>query len=169
MLAAIAVLVSAPSAFACDIPARLQTIDPRGYHDDASGYADAVKPMRGFVSRPNTAAGEGDWPCASNLLDNWARADALMRRISDYQGYYERSWMGTDFAMVTCICRPAFATKTGRASQRSIHGSNESLPRRTLRHLPLRSQRRLASPFHTAIVRLDPFSRALACHSSLTA
>ncbi|SMF98957.1 mannuronate-specific alginate lyase [Burkholderia singularis] len=108
VLAAIVVLVSAPSAVACDIPAPLQTIDPPGYYDDASGYAQAVKPMRDFVSRLNTAAGEGDWPCALNLLDNWARADALMGRISGYQGYYERSWAGTDFAMVILHMPPGF-------------------------------------------------------------
>ncbi|MGV2288203.1 mannuronate-specific alginate lyase [Trinickia sp. YCB016] len=100
MLAAIAVIVIASSARACEIPAPVNTIDPPGYYDDASGYADAVKPMRNFVSRLNTAAGKGDWPCALSLLDSWAQADALMGHISGYQGYYERSWAGTDFAMV---------------------------------------------------------------------
>ncbi|WP_223258539.1 alginate lyase family protein [Trinickia symbiotica] len=100
VLAAIAVLVTAPSVRACDIPAAVQTIDPPGYYDDASGYAEAVKPMRNFVSRLNTAAGKGDWSCALTLLDSWAQSDALMGHISGYQGYYERSWAGTDFAMV---------------------------------------------------------------------
>ncbi len=108
VLAAIAMVATAPSARACDIPASVQTIDPPGYYDDASGYAEAVKPMRNFVSRLNAAADKGDWTCALNLLDAWARDDALMGHISGYQGYYERSWAGTDFAMVILRMPQAF-------------------------------------------------------------
>ncbi|WP_342706294.1 mannuronate-specific alginate lyase [Burkholderia arboris] len=89
-----------PPARACDIPPAVTTIDPPGYYDDAAGYARAVKPMRDFIARLNTAADHGDWSCASSLLESWAQADALMGRISGYQGHYERSWAGTDFAMV---------------------------------------------------------------------
>ncbi|MEN2470393.1 mannuronate-specific alginate lyase [Burkholderia sp. GS2Y] len=95
-----AIFCAVPSAHACDIPAAVTTIDPPGYYDDAAGYARAVKPMRDFISRLNTAADKGDWSCALSLLESWAQADALMGRISGYQGYYERSWAGTDFAMV---------------------------------------------------------------------
>ncbi|RXV65786.1 poly(beta-D-mannuronate) lyase [Burkholderia stabilis] len=95
-----AIFCAVPSAHACDIPAAVTTIDPPGYYDDAAGYARAVKPMRDFISRLNTAADKGDWACALSLLESWAQADALMGRISGYQGYYERSWAGTDFAMV---------------------------------------------------------------------
>lgn len=87
-------------ARACDIPAAVTTIDPPGYYDDAAGYARAVKPMRDFIARLNASADQGDWSCAASLLESWARADALMGRITGYQGYYERSWAGTDFAMV---------------------------------------------------------------------
>lgn len=89
-----------PPARACDIPAAVTTIDPPGYYDDAAGYARAVKPMRDFISRLNASADKGDWSCAVSLLESWARADALMGRITGYQGDYERSWAGTDFAMV---------------------------------------------------------------------
>ncbi|WP_446902591.1 mannuronate-specific alginate lyase [Burkholderia sp. YIM B11467] len=95
-----AIFCAVPSAHACDIPAAVTTIDPPGYYDDAAGYARAAKPMRDFISRLNTAADKGDWACALSLLESWAQADALMGRISGYQGYYERSWAGTDFAMV---------------------------------------------------------------------
>ncbi|WP_244136935.1 mannuronate-specific alginate lyase [Burkholderia pyrrocinia] len=101
VLLAVGALFGAASASrACEVPAPVRTIDPPGYYDDAAGYARAVKPMRDFVSKLNTAADHGDWPCALTLLDSWAQSDALMGHISGYQGYYERSWAGTDFAMV---------------------------------------------------------------------
>ncbi|MBN3746268.1 mannuronate-specific alginate lyase [Burkholderia sp. Se-20373] len=99
-LAVSALCCAAPPARACDIPAAVTTIDPPGYYDDAAGYARAVKPMRDFISRLNASADKGDWSCAVSLLESWARADALMGRITGYQGDYERSWAGTDFAMV---------------------------------------------------------------------
>lgn len=85
---------------ACDIPAPVKTIDPPGFYDDAEGYAHAVKPMRDFVAHLNASADKGDEACTLDLLESWAKADALMGHISGYQGYYERSWAGTDFAMV---------------------------------------------------------------------
>lgn len=88
------------SARACEIPDPVSTIDPPGFYDDPTGYASAVKPMRDFISRLNTSAGNRDWSCALNQLESWAKADALMGHISGYQGYYERSWAGTDFAMI---------------------------------------------------------------------
>jgi len=56
--------------------------------------------MRAFIAGLNASAEKGDWSCAVALLRSWAAADALMKPISGYQGYYERSWAGTDFAMV---------------------------------------------------------------------
>ena len=87
-------------ASACDVPAPVKSIDPPGFYDDAAGYAQAVKPMRNFIAKLNNAADKGEWPCVLDLLESWARADALMGSISGYQGYYERSWAGTDFAFV---------------------------------------------------------------------
>lgn len=100
LLAASIALGFGRSAHACEVPAPVGTIDPPGYYDDATGYARAVKPMRDFVARLNTSAAKGDWSCALDLLESWAKADALMGHISGYQGYYERSWAGTDFAMI---------------------------------------------------------------------
>ncbi|MCA8256866.1 mannuronate-specific alginate lyase [Burkholderia sp. AU31624] len=99
-LAVSALCCAVPPARACDVPAAVTTIDPPGYYDDAAGYARAVKPMRDFISRLNASADKGDWSCAVSLLESWAQADALMGRITGYQGNYERSWAGTDFAMV---------------------------------------------------------------------
>lgn len=100
LLVAGALFAVVPPAHACDIPAAVTTIDPPGYYDDAAGYARAVKPMRDFIARLNASADKGDWSCAASLLESWAQADALMGPISGYQGYYERSWAGTGFAMV---------------------------------------------------------------------
>ncbi|WP_321852429.1 mannuronate-specific alginate lyase [Burkholderia diffusa] len=100
LLAAAALSCAVPPARACDVPAPVTRIDPPGYYDDAAGYARAVKPMRDFIARLNASADNGDWSCAVTLLESWAQADALMGPISGYQGYYERSWAGTDFAMV---------------------------------------------------------------------
>jgi hypothetical protein len=55
--------------------------------------------MRGFISQLNRSADAGEWSCVLDLLEVWARADALMGAIAGYQGYYERSWAGTDFAL----------------------------------------------------------------------
>lgn len=100
MFAAVSFFATARSAGACEIPVPVTTIDPPGFYDDAAGYARAVKPMRDFIARLNSAADKGDWSCALSLLESWANADALMGHISGYQGYYERSWAGTDLAMV---------------------------------------------------------------------
>lgn len=108
LLAILAAIGATHSVRACEIPAALETIDPPGFYDDATGYARAVKPMREFIGRLNTSADNGDWACSLSLLENWAKADALMGRISGYQGYYERSWAGTDFAMVILRMPRAF-------------------------------------------------------------
>lgn len=85
---------------ACDVPPSVKSIDPPGFYDDAAGYAQAVKPMRDYIAKLNHAADTGQWACTMDLLDGWAREDALMGPISGYQGYYERSWAGADFALV---------------------------------------------------------------------
>jgi poly(beta-D-mannuronate) lyase len=102
-------------AGACELPLPVSTIDPPGFYDDAAGYAQAVKPMRDFVSRLNKSADRNDWSCALALLESWAKADALMGHISGYQGYYERSWAGTDFAMVILRMPPDFVTRNAAA------------------------------------------------------
>ena len=90
----------AQAAGACEIPAPVATIDPPGFYDDAAGYAREAKPMRNFIAKLNASADKSDWSCALDQLQAWAKADALMGRIAGYQGHYERSWAGTDFAMV---------------------------------------------------------------------
>lgn len=102
-------------ASACELPPPVSTIDPPGFYDDAAAYAQAVKPMRDFVSRLNKSADQNDWSCALALLESWAKADALMGHISGYQGYYERSWAGTDFAMVILRMPPDFAARNATA------------------------------------------------------
>ena len=87
------------AARACEIPAPVQTIDPPGFYDAAAGYTRDVKPMRNFIAQLNASADKGDWTCALSQLRTWADADALMGKISGYQGHYERSWAGTDFAL----------------------------------------------------------------------
>ena len=108
-----AVSMASPNAAACEVPAPLKSIDPPGFYDDAAGYAQAVQPMRGFIAKLNKAAEAGDWSCALDLLHGWAGADALMGPISGYQGYYERSWAGTDFAMVLLRMPPAVKAANG--------------------------------------------------------
>ena len=65
-------------AQACDVPAPLKSIDPPGFYDDPTGYTQAVKPMRDYIAKLNHAADSGQWACTMDLLDAWARADALM-------------------------------------------------------------------------------------------
>ncbi|PMS17288.1 poly(beta-D-mannuronate) lyase [Trinickia dabaoshanensis] len=108
LLTALATVGVMQPARACEIPAPVQTIDPPGFYDDAAGYARDVKPMRDFIARLNGAADKADWVCALSLLNSWAKADALMGHISGYQGYYERSWAGADFAMVILRMPPEF-------------------------------------------------------------
>lgn len=99
--AALALSAVAPSAHAaCTVPPPESTIDPPGFYDDPAGYQQAVKPMRAYVSQLNKAAEAGDWACTLDMLEGWAQADALMGPIRGYQGHYERSWAGTDFALV---------------------------------------------------------------------
>jgi poly(beta-D-mannuronate) lyase len=77
----------------------LTSIDVPGFYDDPDGYSRAIAPLHAFINRVNKAADAGDKACLVNLLDGWARADALMAPLAGYQGYYERSWAGTDFAL----------------------------------------------------------------------
>lgn len=107
--------MAARTASACEVPTPLKSIDPPGFYDDPAGYALAAKPMRGFIAQLNQAADAGQWSCAVDLLSGWARADALMGPITGYQGYYERSWAGTDFALV--ILRMPDAVKTAHADR----------------------------------------------------
>ncbi|WP_266168288.1 alginate lyase family protein [Dyella subtropica] len=100
LLAAGISLGASQNASACNVPAPLGTIDPPGFYDDPAGYAQAVKPMRAFISQLNQAADAGQWSCTLDLLQGWAGGNALMGPITGYQGYYERSWAGTDFALV---------------------------------------------------------------------
>ncbi|WP_230473440.1 mannuronate-specific alginate lyase [Dyella choica] len=88
------------TANACEVPAPVKSIDPPGFYDDAAGYARAVQPMRNFIAQLNKSADNGQWSCTVDLLTAWARGNALMGPITGYQGYYERSWAGTDFALV---------------------------------------------------------------------
>ncbi|GLQ89413.1 mannuronate-specific alginate lyase [Dyella flagellata] len=103
------------TAHACEVPAPVKSIDPPGFYDDAAGYASAVKPMRGFIAQLNKSADAGQWSCAVDQLTAWARANALMGPITGYQGYYERSWAGTDFALV--ILRIPTAVKAANAEK----------------------------------------------------
>ncbi len=89
----------AARADACRVPPPISTIDPPGFYDDPGGYSEAIKPLHAFIERVNKAADGGDKACLVELLDTWARANALMAPIKGYQGYYERSWAGTDFAL----------------------------------------------------------------------
>lgn len=98
---AIGLMATSTGAAACEAPSIVKSIDPPGFYDDPAGYSQAVKPMRAFIARLNRASDERDYACVLDLLGTWAQADALMGPIThSYQGYYERSWAGTDFAFV---------------------------------------------------------------------
>jgi poly(beta-D-mannuronate) lyase len=97
---ALALFASFPApARACDVPPPLASIDVPGFYDDPAGYSREIAPLHAFIERVNKAADAGDKTCLLDLLGSWARANALMAPISGYQGYYERSWAATDFAM----------------------------------------------------------------------
>lgn len=115
LIATCALWSSVGTASACETPQPVKSIDPPGFYDDAAGYARAVQPMRGFIAQLNKSADAGEWSCTLDLLYGWARADALMGPISGYQGYYERSWAGTDFALV--ILRMPDTFKAGHAEK----------------------------------------------------
>ena len=89
----------AARADACKVPPPISSIDPPGFYDDSGGYSGAIRPLHAFIGKVNEAADSGDKACLMELLDSWARANALMAPIKGYQGYYERSWAGTDFAL----------------------------------------------------------------------
>ncbi|WP_412474934.1 alginate lyase family protein (plasmid) [Rhizobium sp. WW22] len=86
-------------AEACKVPPPMSAFDPPGFYDDPDGYGRAIKPLHAFIEQVNKAADIGDKACVVALLDTWARANALMGPINGYQGYFERSWAGTDFAL----------------------------------------------------------------------
>ncbi|OJY78651.1 MAG: poly(beta-D-mannuronate) lyase [Rhizobium sp. 60-20] len=101
ILLGIALICSHPffaRADTCKVPPPISAIDPPGFYDDPDGYSEAIKPLHGFIERVNQAADSGDKACLLELLNDWARTNALMAPIKGYQGYYERSWAGTDFA-----------------------------------------------------------------------
>lgn len=100
VLAGLCLLLMMPAAMACDVPPPIAVIDVPGFYDDPAGYGRAIAPLHAFIARVNKASDAGDVSCVSDLLGQWARADALMAPIGGYQGYFERSWAGTDFALV---------------------------------------------------------------------
>lgn len=86
-------------AEACTAPPPISAIDPPGFYDDPDGYGRVIKPLHAFIEKVNKAADSGDKACLVELLDTWAHSNALMSPIKGYQGYYERTWAGTDFAL----------------------------------------------------------------------
>ncbi|GGE98860.1 hypothetical protein GCM10011611_00470 [Aliidongia dinghuensis] len=90
----------------CNVPPPLASVDVPGFYDDPAGYGRAIAPLHAFIEQVNKAADAGDRACLTDLLGTWARADAMMAPIRGYQGYYERSWAGTDFALALLRFRP---------------------------------------------------------------
>ncbi|MGO4711520.1 alginate lyase family protein [Bradyrhizobium sp. 2TAF24] len=95
------------TAPACEVPPPLASVDVPGFYDDPEGYGRAIAPLHAFIDRVNKASDAGDVSCLADLLGQWAHADALMAPLRGYQGYYERSWAGTDFALVLLRIRRA--------------------------------------------------------------
>lgn len=103
VLFGLACLLSFPlaaQATTCKVPPPIYDFDPPGFYDDPNAYSRAIKPLHAFIGQVNQAADSGDKACVITLLDTWAGANALMGPIDGYQGYFERSWAGTDFALV---------------------------------------------------------------------
>ncbi|MGN1289360.1 MAG: alginate lyase family protein [Bradyrhizobium sp.] len=96
---ALACLAEPAAARTCEAPPALTSIDPPGFYQDASGYAEAIKPLHAFIAQVNKAADERDLDCVMDLLASWARGSALLTIGANYQGDFERSWAGTDFAL----------------------------------------------------------------------
>lgn len=86
-------------AGACPVPAPLVALDIPGFYDDPQGYGRAIAPLHAFMERVNRAADARDRACLLDLLGGWARAGALLGPIRGYQGDFERSWAGADFAL----------------------------------------------------------------------
>jgi poly(beta-D-mannuronate) lyase len=100
VLAVLAGLSGLMPARACTVPAPIASISVPGFYDDPDGYSRVIKPLHQYIDAVNHAGDAGDTACLVDLLGQWARADAMMRPIEGYQGYYERSWAGADFALV---------------------------------------------------------------------
>ncbi|WP_050419977.1 alginate lyase family protein [Bradyrhizobium tropiciagri] len=96
---ALACLARPAATRTCEAPPALTSIDPPGIYQDASGYAEAIKPLHAFIAQVNKAADERDLDCVMDLLAGWARGSALLTIGANYQGDFERSWAGTDFAL----------------------------------------------------------------------
>jgi poly(beta-D-mannuronate) lyase len=96
-----ALLCVARSAAArtCEAPPALASIDPPGFYQDGAGYSEAIKPLHAFIAEVNKAADARDADCVMDLLAGWAEGRALLTIGANYQGDFERSWAGTDFAL----------------------------------------------------------------------
>ncbi|GIQ77597.1 alginate lyase family protein [Bradyrhizobium sp. ma5] len=95
----LACLAQPAAARTCEAPPALTSVDPPGFYQNASGYADAIKPLHAFIAQVNKAADERDLDCVMDLLADWASGSALLTIGANYQGDFERSWAGTDFAL----------------------------------------------------------------------
>ena len=95
----LACLAQPAAARTCEAPPALTSVDPPGFYRDAGGYAEAIKPLHAFIAQVNKAADERDLDCVMDLLAGWARGGALLTIGANYQGDFERSWAGTDFAL----------------------------------------------------------------------
>ena len=87
------------AARTCEPPPALTTVDPPGFYQDASGYSEVIKPLHAFITEVNNAADDHDLACVMNLLAGWADGRAMLTIGTNYQGDFERSWAGTDFAL----------------------------------------------------------------------
>ncbi|NEU97264.1 alginate lyase family protein [Bradyrhizobium uaiense] len=113
---AFACLAQPASARTCEAPPALTSVDPPGFYQNASGYAEAIKPLHAFIAQVNKAADERDPDCVMDLLAGWARGNALLTIGANYQGDFERSWAGTDFALAL-LRFPAASTKADHRFQ----------------------------------------------------
>ncbi|WP_342708360.1 alginate lyase family protein [Bradyrhizobium sp. B124] len=95
----LACLAQPAAARTCEAPPALTSVDPPGFYRDAGGYAEAIKPLHAFIAQVNKAADERDLDCVMDLLAGWASGSALLTTGANYQGDFERSWAGTDFAL----------------------------------------------------------------------
>ncbi|MBR0899386.1 alginate lyase family protein [Bradyrhizobium tropiciagri] len=96
---ALASLVQPAAARTCEPPPALTSVDPPGFYQNVGGYAEAIKPLHAFIAEVNKAADERDLDCLMDLLAGWASGHALLTIGANYQGDFERSWAGTDFAL----------------------------------------------------------------------
>jgi poly(beta-D-mannuronate) lyase len=101
--------VTKAAAATCQAPPPLASIDPPGFYQDQNAYSEAIKPLHAFIAEVNKAADAKDSGCLLDLLAAWAEGHALLTAGANYQGDYERSWAGTDFALAL-LRLPAEAT-----------------------------------------------------------